>query len=101
MPNPPNDTPVIELRNLGPKCAADLAAIGVHTAADIRQRGIEQTFQEMMFRRIARGDGGGCMNATYLYALYGALHDCDWREVPEPKKIAFKKLTARLRAELE
>lgn len=101
MPSPTNDTPVIELRNLGPKCESDLAAIGVHTAGDIRKRGIEETFQEMMFNRMARGDGGKCMNAAYLYALYGAMNDCDWREVPEKQKAKFKKLTAKLRAELK
>ena len=36
-------------------------------------------------------------NACYLYALWGAIHDCDWRLVPDDKKEEFKKLTASLR----
>jgi hypothetical protein len=43
--------------------------------------------------------GGKCFNAAYLYALYGAVYDVDWREVPEAKERQFKKLTKRLRAE--
>jgi len=43
--------------------------------------------------------GGKCFNAAYLYALYGAVHNLDWREVPEAKKNQFKKFTAQLRKE--
>mgnify|MGYP000725312680 CR=1 FL=1 len=88
---------ITELRNLGPACERDLHAVQVYTAEDIKRLGVEATFVRMMEGRIARGTGGSCFNASYLYALYGAIHDCDWRDVPETKKAEFKKLTARLR----
>ncbi len=36
--------------------------------------------------RMARGEGGSCLSAACLYAMYGTLHDLDWREIPERKK---------------
>ena len=86
-----------ELRNLGTACEKDLHFVEIYTAQDIKQLGVEGTFIKLMEGRIARGDEGFSFNATYLYALYGAIHDCDWREVPEEKKREFKKLTASLR----
>lgn len=100
MPKPPDDRPILELKNLGPRCAEQLNAIGVFTAGDIRRLGIKETFEQMMFALRVKGKGnGGCFNAAYLYALYGALHDLDWRELPERKKAEFKKFTAKLRAD--
>jgi len=94
-----NDKPISQLRNLGPACQRDLNAVGIYTLADIEEIGIEGTFLQMMQGRIKRKQGGKCFNAAYLYALYGAVHDVDWREVPESKKRQFKKLTAQLREE--
>ena len=99
MPKPKNDTPILELRNLGPACQEQLAEIGVHTAGDIRKLGVKDTFELMMRTRMQNGKGGSCFNATYLYALYGAVNDLDWREVPEKKKDEFKTFTKRLREE--
>jgi len=95
----PDDTPIVELLNLGPACARDLEAVDIHNAGDIRELGVEKSFEVMMLGRIARGEKGFCFNASYLYALYGAIHDVDWREIPESKKKRFKNLTAKLRAE--
>ena len=61
-------------------------------------RGVEATFLEMMHNRVKLGKSSKCFNASYLYALYGAVHDIDWRDVPEYKKQQFKELTASLRA---
>ncbi len=94
-----NDKPISQLRNLGPACQRDLNAVGIYTLADIEELGVEGTFLQMMQGRIKRKQGGKCFNAAYLYALYGAVHDVDWREVPESKKRQFKKLTAQLREE--
>ncbi len=89
---------ISELRNLGPACERDLNAVEIFTADDIRRLGVEETFARLMAGRLARETGGRCYNAVYLYALYGALEDCDWREIPEQKKVEFKRLTASLRA---
>ncbi len=99
-----NEKPIRELRNLGPACERDLNAVGIYTLADIKTHGVEGTFLQMMQgrRQNARKHnkkGGTCFNAAYLYALYGAVHDLDWREVPEAKKKQFKKLTQQLRDE--
>ena len=100
MAKPKNDTPIIELRNLGPACEEQLNAVGIYTAGDIRKLGVEETFELTMRGRMQRGQGGHCFNAAYLYAIYGAINDIDWREVPEKKKEQFKALTKRLRDEL-
>ncbi len=99
-----NDKRISELRNLGPACERDLNAVGIYTLADIEEHGVEGTFLQMMQGRRKRNQalnkrGGKCYNAAYLYALYGAVHDLDWREVPEVKKKQFKKLTKQLREE--
>jgi len=99
-----NEKPIHELRNLGPACERDLNAVGIYTLADIKEHGVEGTFLQMMQGRRKRSQaqkkgGGKCFNAAYLYALYGAVHDLDWREIPEAKKREFKKLTKQLRGE--
>jgi len=99
-----NEKPIHKLRNLGPACERDLNAVGIYTLADIEEHGVEGTFLQMMQGRRKRTQAqkkksGKCFNAAYLYALYGAVHDVDWREVPEAKKKQFKKLTQQLREE--
>ncbi len=96
-----NNTPIIKLRNLGPACERDLNAVGIFTLGDIKKHGVEKTFELMLRGRIARCEGGSCFNAAYLYALYGAVHDMDWRELPIATKTRFKKLTAQLRETID
>lgn len=88
---------ISELRNLGPACEQDLNAVGIFTADDIREYGVEGTFVSMLSGRIERGLSAKCCNAAYLYALYGAIHDIDWRALPENKKDEFKSFAAELR----
>ena len=88
---------ISEMRNLGPACEADLNAVGIHTASDLKDIGIEAAFVKLLNGRLDRGlKANGC-NAAYLYALYGAVHDVDWRDVPEKEKQRFKRLTAEMR----
>jgi len=99
-----DERPISELRNLGPACERDLNAVGIYTLEDIKEMGVEGTFLQMMRGRSKRTKthkkrGGNCFNAAYLYALYGAVHDLDWRDIPEAKKNQFKKLTAKMRKE--
>ena len=42
------------------------------------------------------GDAYGDFNAAYLYALEGAIRDCDWLDVPAPDKAAFKSIAKEL-----
>ncbi|WP_419189817.1 TfoX/Sxy family DNA transformation protein [Stieleria marina] len=86
------------MRNLGPACEADLKAVDILVAQDVIDLGVEATFLQMLEGRRKIGRSAKCCNAACLYALYGAVHDIDWRELPEKKKAEFKKLSAELRA---
>lgn len=92
-----DDRPISAMRNLGPACEADLNAAGITTAGQLIALGAEDAFIKMLIARRQRGGTTKCCNAAYLYALYGAIHDIDWRNLPETQKTAFKKLTAELR----
>lgn len=89
---------ISEMRNLGPACEQDLNAAGIFTAQELIDMGVEAAFIKLLQGRVARGLSTHGCNAAYLYALYGAVHDCDWRAVPEAKKTEFKKWTAEIRA---
>ena len=92
-----NGRKISEMKNLGPACELDLNAVGIRTAGQLIELGAEEAFIRMMIGRKKNGRSTKCCNAAYLYALYGAIHDVDWREVPEAKKSEFKSLTAEMR----
>ena len=85
------------MRNLGVAVEKDLNAAGVFFAYEIRKLGAERTFLKMLEGRIKIGRSAKCCNALYLYSIFGAIHDIDWREIPEKKKNEFKKYTEKLR----
>jgi len=85
------------MRNLGPAVEADLNAVGIHTAAQVHELGAEETFLKMLDGRLVLGRSAKCANALYLYALYGAIYDIDWRDIPADKKEEFKSFTASIR----
>ncbi len=89
---------ISELRNLGPACERDLNAAGIFTAQDLIELGPEAAFCRMLSARVRQGGIAKCCNAAYLYAIYGAIHDIDWRDIPDRKKDEFKRFTAQLRA---
>lgn len=93
-----DDRKISQMRNLGPACEQDLNAAGIQTAQQLIELGAEDAFVKMLIGRKRQGRSGKCCNAAYLYALYGAIHDIDWRELPEKQKSKFKKLTAEMRA---
>jgi DNA transformation protein len=88
---------ISEMRNLGPACEQDLNAVGVFTADDLIRLGPEDAFVRMLEGRIKCGRSTKCCNASYLYAMYGAVHDLDWRDIPDDVKENFKKFTTGLR----
>jgi DNA transformation protein and related proteins len=89
---------ISEMRNLGPTCEKDLNAVGIQTAQDLIDAGAIGAFQQMLFGRMLSGKSTKGCNAAFLYAIYGAIHNLDWRDVPEKKKEEFKRLTASMRA---
>ena len=68
-----------KLRNIGPKSAAWLRQVGLRTEADLVAIGPVEAFM-----RVRRAGFKPTMNL--LYALEGALRDCHWQDVPEPRR---------------
>ena len=88
---------ISEMRNLGPACQRDLNAAGIFDAEQLKQMGVEEAFVQMLIARKQAGRPLKCCNAAYLYALHGAIHDLDWRELPEATKARYKRLAAEMR----
>lgn len=76
----------------GPGCGGD------RNGQQLIDLGAENAFVKMLIGRAKHARSGKCCNAAYLYALYGAIHDIDWREIPDRKKEEFQRLTAEMRA---
>lgn len=89
--------PISQMRNLGPACEKDLNAVGIYKAQQVIDLGPESTFLQMLLGRKKLGRSMKCCNAAYLYALHGAIHDLDWREIPESDKSRYKQFTQDLR----
>ena len=85
------------MRNLGPTVEKDLNAAGVFFASEVKKMGAKEAFLKMLKGRLKLGRSAKCCNALYLYSLYGAIHDLDWRNIPEVKKKEFKEYTQKLR----
>ena len=85
------------MRNLGPAVEKDLIAAGVSSADEVVRLGVKKTFLKMLDGRIKLKRSAKCCNALYLYSIYGAIHDIDWRDIPNSKKIEFKEFTDKLR----
>ena len=64
------------MRNLGPKSAALLVAAGVDCPERLRAIGPAAAFVAV----------GAENSKTLLWALHGAVHDVDWRELSEQVK---------------
>jgi len=76
-----------QLKNVGPKLAEKLVEAGIDTPEKLREIGAKQAFNKLY----AHGDSYGDYNAAYLYALEGAIRDCDWLDIPNELKEEFKK----------
>ncbi len=68
-----------KLRNVGPKSAAWLRQVGLHSREDLEAAGPVDAFM-----RVKRAGFRPSMNL--LYALEGALLDCHWQEVPQARR---------------
>ena len=68
-----------KLRNIGPKSAAWLRQVGLRSEADLVGVGAVEAF--MRVRR-----AGFKPSLNLLYSLEGAIRDCHWQEVPEPRR---------------
>lgn len=69
----------MKLRNIGPKSAAWLRQVGLHTPEALAEAGSVDAFM-----RIKRAGFRPSLNL--LYALEGAILDCHWQDVPHPRR---------------
>ena len=83
-----------ELKNIGPEMATKLVNAGINSPEKLRKLGAKKAFLKL-YEKGLLFEG---YNAAYLYALEGAIRDCDWRAIPEKLKSEYKKYTAELRS---
>ena len=83
-----------QLRNVGPKLAAKLVEAQIDSPEKLRRLGAKKAFEKMY----ATGDSYGDFNAAYLYALEGAIRDCDWLKIPNKIKQVYKEFALSLQS---
>jgi DNA transformation protein and related proteins len=69
------------LRGLGPKSLAALAAIGVHSAPELRRRDPFEVYAALKARDPAT-------SLNFLYALIGAVENVHWLEIKRTRRSA-------------
>ena len=80
------------LRNVGPKLAEKLLSVGIDSPEKLQAVGALKAFN-LMYQS---GDKYGDFNAAYLYALEGAIRDCDWLDIPASIKAEYKNYAQQL-----
>jgi len=84
------------MRNIGPTSSRELSEIGIENRDQLRALGIEETTRRLLFRFASEKK----ISLNYLYALEGAIHDRDWRDITPARKQEIRSLLERLRREL-
>ncbi|HCK18230.1 MAG TPA: competence protein TfoX [Thalassospira sp.] len=84
------------MRNIGPTSSRELSEIGIENGDQLRALGIEETTRRLLFRFGSEKK----ISLNYLYALEGAIHDRDWRDITHARKQELRSLLERLRREL-
>ncbi len=81
------------LKNIGITFSKKLINAGIDTPQKLKKLGSKEAFLQIY------KSGGFCdkFNALYLYALEGAILNCDWKEIPKETKAEFKNFTKNLR----
>ena len=79
---------------MAPRWPQKLVKAGINSSEKLRKLGAKKAFLKL-YEKGLLFEG---YNAAYLYALEGAIRDCDWRAIPEKLKKEFKKYTAELRS---
>jgi DNA transformation protein len=80
------------LKNVGPRLAEKLLVAGIDSPEKLKEMGAKAAFDRMY----KDGDKYGDYNAAYLYALEGAVRNCDWLEIPEKIKQEYKEYAKSL-----
>jgi DNA transformation protein len=84
------------MRNIGPKSSRELSEIGIENRDQLRALGIEETTRRLLFRFGSEKK----ISLNYLYALEGAIHDRDWRDIMPARKQELRVLLDAVRREL-
>ncbi len=79
MTTPKKKDEIAALRNLGPKSAMWLHAVGIHTRADLEHLGAARAY--VLVKR-----GGFKATLNLLYALAGVLQDVRWNKLPHDER---------------
>lgn len=84
---------LIKIKNIGPKMAEKLYNAEIYNFNFLEKLGTEEAYLKI------DESGGFCgvHHAAYLYAIEGAITDCDWRNIPDQRKIELKEFAKRLR----
>ena len=83
-----------ELKNIGPAMAKKLVKAGIDSPQKLKKIGAKKAFLKLY----EKGQFCSKYNAAYLYALEGAIRDCDWRAIPKSSKKEYKEFTEKLRS---
>ncbi len=75
---------VENLKNIGPKSAAWLRDMGIHTRDDLQKMGVVMAWKILKHQRPEQ------VNLLLLYALEGALSDRHWNALDPKRKAALK-----------
>lgn len=86
-------TPIEDGRNLGPATGERLRLAGIATVEELLRVGWEEAWSRMYSRFPMDAHAG------FGYALYGAEHDVDWRDVPPAVKERIRGIAKRARAQ--
>lgn len=74
LQNPPADDQLERLRNLGPRSAAWLNLVGIHSISNLREIGALPAFLKVE-------EAGLAPSLNLLWALEGALRNCHWTQL--------------------
>ena len=84
------------MRNIGPTSSRELREIGIESRDQLIETGIAEVARRLLFRFGSERN----ISLNYLYALEGAIHDRDWRDIPPARKQELRTLLGTLRSEL-
>lgn len=74
-----DETTLAKMRNLGPASARMLGRAGIDTPAQLRELGAAEAYIRVKL-------SGQSPSLNLLWAVWGAIQDAPWNEVPENVK---------------
>lgn len=87
---PTDETPVAELWNLSDLTAGWLNELGIHTHGQLAEADLYELWAELKVRHRQ-------VSKLMFYAMWGAVHNCHWQEVPPLEKDAFEAWRATMK----